>query len=112
MTAKPGQSVRGSTTGRPIMVLFDVLGQRWTLRILWELRQSRLTFRDLRTQCENVSPTVLNTRLKALRELGLVDHDEEGYGHTSMGSELAMQLGALDGWSHKWAKSLEASKRE
>lgn len=94
------------------MVLFDILGQRWTLRILWELRLNRLTFRELRTQCENVSPTVLNTRLKALRELGLVDHDEDGYGHTDLGAELASQLGALDGWSQKWAKSLEVAKAE
>jgi len=110
MAAKPGQSVRGSTTGRPIMVLFDILGQRWTLRILWELRLKRLTFRELRSQCENVSPTVLNTRLKSLRELGLVDHDEDGYGHTDLGAELASQLGALDGWSQKWAKSLEVAQ--
>ncbi|MEQ9509453.1 MAG: hypothetical protein RLN92_10440 [Alloalcanivorax xenomutans] len=42
------QSVRGSTTGRPIMVLLDILGQRWTLRILWELRDAPLSFRALR----------------------------------------------------------------
>ena len=35
--------VRGSTTGRPIMVLLDLLGRRWTLRILWELREQTLT---------------------------------------------------------------------
>lgn len=110
MTVKPGQSVRGSTTGRPIMVLFDVLGQRWTLRILWELRLERLTFRELRSQCANVSPTVLNARLKELRELNLVDHDESGYGHTGLGAELAVQLGTLDGWSQKWAKSLDVKK--
>lgn len=112
MTAKPGQSVRGSNTGRPIMVLFDVLGQRWTLRVLWELRTKRLTFRELQAQCENVSPTVLNTRLKSLRELDLVDHDTDGYGHTSLGHELATQLATLDGWSQKWAKSLELQDPE
>ena len=34
-TKSPGQKVRGSQSGRPIMVLLDVLGQRWTLRVLW-----------------------------------------------------------------------------
>ena len=70
--------VRGSTTGRPIMVLFDILGQRWSLRILWELRQGPLTFRALRDACDGASPTVLNTRLKALRHLGLVDLGPDG----------------------------------
>ena len=64
------------------MVLFDMLGQRWTLRILWELRSDRLTFRALRSRCENVSPTILNRRLHELRELNLLDHDEDGYGYT------------------------------
>jgi len=31
--------VRGSRTGRPIMVLLDLLGRRWALRIVWELRE-------------------------------------------------------------------------
>jgi len=39
--------VRGSTTGRPIMVLLDLLGRRWTLRIVWELRDAPRRFREL-----------------------------------------------------------------
>jgi DNA-binding HxlR family transcriptional regulator len=35
---KVGKPVRGSTTGRPIMVALDLLGRRAALRILWELR--------------------------------------------------------------------------
>jgi hypothetical protein len=31
----PGRAVRGSTTGRPIMALFDLIGRRWTLRVIW-----------------------------------------------------------------------------
>ena len=34
----PGKPVRGSKTGRPIMALLDLLGRRWALRVLWELR--------------------------------------------------------------------------
>ena len=44
--------VRGSRTGRPIMVLLDLLGRRWALRILWELRGGALTSRALRTACD------------------------------------------------------------
>lgn len=110
MTAKmPGRQVRGSTTGRPIMVLFDVLGQRWTLRILWELRHGRMTFRELRSRCDEISPTILNRRLKTLRELGLISHGEGGYGYTEMGAELAKKLGRFDSWAESWAKTLDMS---
>ena len=37
------RSVRGSRTGRPIMALLDLLGRRWSLRIIWELREASLT---------------------------------------------------------------------
>jgi DNA-binding HxlR family transcriptional regulator len=96
--------VRGSTTGRPIMVLFDILGQRWSLRILWELRQGPLTFRALRDACDGASPTVLNTRLKALRQLGLVDLGPDGYLRTADGDDLGKQLADLDRWANAWAE--------
>ena len=67
--AKSNRAVRGSKTGRPIMRLLDVLGKRWTLQVLWELRDERLTFRELRERCDDVSPTSLNHRLIAHRLL-------------------------------------------
>ena len=85
------------------MVLFDVLGQRWTMRILWELRDGPHTFRALQTRCEQVSPTLLNGRLKELRSLRLVDQGDDGYELTKWGAELGRQLARLDQWSNKWA---------
>ena len=99
------QDVRGSSSGRPIMVLFDVLGRRWALRILWELRNDRLTFRDLRSRCDDISPTILNRRLKELRELHIIDHNEKGYGNTSWGDELGERLSELSLWSDRWAEN-------
>jgi len=101
-----GKAARGSSTGRPIMVLFDVLGQRWSLRILWELRDERMTFRELQERCDNVSPTSLNLRLKQLRHVNLVDHNEEGFGYTKWGRELGDQLMSLSKWSEKWGRNL------
>ncbi len=104
-----GQSkerVRGSKTGRPIMRLLDVLGRRWSLRILWELRDQRLTFRELQGRCDDVSPTSLNRRLKELRMLQLVDHDDDGFGYTKWGRELGEQLYELSRWSEKWGKAI------
>ena len=82
-------NVRGSRTGRPIMALLDLLGRRWTLRILWELRDAPLTSRGLRAACDEASPTVLQARLSELREAGFVELGEAGgYGLTALGREL------------------------
>ena len=51
-TPKPGTPVRGSRTGRPIMAALDLLGRRWALRVLWELRGGPLSFRELRARCD------------------------------------------------------------
>lgn len=89
------------------MRILDALGKRWALRILWELRDERLTFRQLRERCDDVSPTSLNQRLKELRELQLIDHIDEGFGYTTLGAELGHQLLELNRWSLKWAKEAD-----
>jgi DNA-binding HxlR family transcriptional regulator len=96
-------SARGSTTGRPVMVLLDVLGQRWTLRILWELRDGPLTFRALRERCDDVSPTVLNARLKTLRDVQLVAHEGEGFALTPRARALDGLVLGLDRLASQWA---------
>ena len=106
MTKKPGMPVRGSTTGRPLMVLLDALGKRWSLRIMWELRSEALTFRELQSRCEELSPTVLNSRLKELREMQLVELVDEGYGLTDWGRKIGRPLGQLDAVANEWAKDV------
>jgi DNA-binding HxlR family transcriptional regulator len=96
--------VRGSRTGRPIMVLLDLLGRRWTLRILWELRVGSLTSRALRAACDEASPTVLNQRLKELREAGFVElGDGGGYGLTQLGRELNETSLPLYHFAERWS---------
>ena len=98
--------VRGSKTGRPIMVLLDLLGRRWTLRIVWELREEARRFRDLQDSI-GASPTIINTRLAELREARLVELDpDSGYRLTALGRELLRLLLPLHVWSEKWAKGL------
>jgi len=109
---QPGKPVRGSGTGRPIMVLMDVLGQRWVLRILWELSEERLKFRQLQDRCDKVSPTVLNRRLKELRELRLIDHNSNGFGLTDQGQELGQHLLALSEHAERWANSIMLKKED
>lgn len=104
MTApRPGAPARGSKTRRPIMVALDLLGRRAALRLLWELRGEPLTFRALQAAAET-NPGLLNTRLKELREAGLVDHEGNGYLLTRSGRDLLAALQPLSEWARRWAK--------
>lgn len=95
--------VRGSRTGRPIMALLDLLGRRWSLRILWELRDEPLTSRALRTACDEASPTVLQARLTELREAGFVELGEAGgYGLTPLGRDLSATFMPLHRFAERW----------
>ena len=93
------------------MVLLDVLGKRWTLRILWELRSASLTFRAIQEACGGISPTVLNDRLKTLRVYGLVELTNAGYRLTEAGQELGARLKDLDHWAAGWAEA-QGSEQE
>lgn len=89
------------------MALLDLLGHRWALRILWELRDAHLTFRALQAACGRISPTVLNDRVRELREAALVALDPElGYGLTPIGRELVERFVPLVAWSERWAREL------
>lgn len=86
------------------MAALDLLGRRWSLRVVWELRASPATFRELRERCDGVSPAVLNTRLAELREAGLLELSAQGYRHTELGAALLAALKPLDAWATRWAK--------
>jgi DNA-binding HxlR family transcriptional regulator len=105
LAATKKRRVRGSTTGRPIMALLDLLGRRWSLRIIWELRGEPLTSRALRSACDDVSPTVLQTRLTDLREADLVELlPENGYRLTTLGRELFDSFMPLHRFAERWSK--------
>jgi DNA-binding HxlR family transcriptional regulator len=105
MAAATKRRVRGSTSGRPIMVLLDLLGRRWSLRIIWELRGEPLTSRALRTACDDASPTVLQARLTDLREADLVELlPENGYRLTTLGRELLREFMPLHRFAERWSK--------
>ncbi len=98
--------VRGSASGRPIMALLDLLGRRWTLRVVWELRDGAMSFRALQAACSGMSPSVLNQRLAELREALIVEAGEGGYALSARGRELLELFGPLQSWSEEWAQAL------
>lgn len=89
------------------MVLLDLLGRRWALRVIWELRDGWLTSRQLREACDDVSPTVLQARLSELRQANLVALEHRrGYALTAMGRELLDQFLPINGFAERWAETL------
>jgi DNA-binding HxlR family transcriptional regulator len=106
IAAMKKHAVSGSKSGRPIMALLDLLGRRWSLRIIWELRDDRsLTSRALRTACDEASPTVLQARLSELREAGFVElMPASGYRLTGLGKDLFENFLPLHRFAERWSK--------
>lgn len=86
------------------MAALDLLSRRWSLRVLWELRDGPLTFRGIREACGGVSPSVLNTRLAELKEVGVVETTASGYALTGSGRDLREALVPLWKWSRDWER--------
>ena len=101
----PGHGVRGSTTGRPLMAAMDLLGRRWALRVLWELRAGPLGARALLDCCDGLSSSVMYERLRELLDAGLVRRDAEQWALTELGADLGVALAPLDDWARRWART-------
>lgn len=87
------------------MQVLEWLGRRWTLRVLWEMRDGALPFRALQDRCDGLSPTVLNDRLRELRAAGVIDLQEGGgYVLTAEGRALGALLLPLNAWAERWAR--------
>lgn len=88
------------------MALLDLIGRRWTLRVLWELRGGEpQTFRELQKRCDGMSSSVLAQRLAELGEAGVVSGSKgSGYTLTDEGDALIAALAPLDSWAQRWAK--------
>jgi DNA-binding HxlR family transcriptional regulator len=88
------------------MAVLDLLGRRWALRVLWELRDNAApSFRELQARCGGVSSSVLAQRVRELREAGILSAEESGgYALTDDGRELIRAIEPLDGWAKRWGK--------
>ena len=87
----------------------DLLGRRWALRILWELRAGATGAREsLRPIRRNAVDSVLYDRLRDLAASGLV---ERSHGDLYVLCELGVTLGSAlktsDTWAPSWSRSLQ-----
>ncbi len=100
--AKGMQTIRKTETSAAMALVLDHFGRRWALRVIWELRGEPLSFRALRTACGDISPSVMQTRLHQLRDLGLIEQIPGlGYRHTAAGQQLFRTLAPLAEWADK-----------
>jgi DNA-binding HxlR family transcriptional regulator len=88
-------------TNRAMLAALDLLGRRWVLRILWELREGAVGFRGLQERCGGVSPTMISKRLDELREARLIDEENA---LTALGRDLVNALDPVQGWAKRWAR--------
>jgi DNA-binding HxlR family transcriptional regulator len=92
---------------RPLLEALDLLGRRWALRIVWELRRDALGFAELRRRA-GVSSSVLAHRLRELEAAGVLEHGDRGrYRLTAAGRELGRVLFELNRWAELAARERE-----
>jgi DNA-binding HxlR family transcriptional regulator len=92
----------------PVAATARILGMRWTLQILHNLRQRR-RFCELQKRVRNVNPTTLSQRLKFLESQGVLrrilisdmpPHVE--YELTEKGRDLLPILDSMARWANRW----------
>ena len=102
---KPVKSAHGNKDG--INAAMALLHKRWSMRILWELREGPVTFRALQAACSELSSSVLNVRLSELREAQLVAHAAgQGYALTDWGRQLLLAMQPFIQWAGRWHKAV------
>ena len=89
------------TGPRPVESVLDLLGRRWALRLIWDLRRSTLSFSELREQT-GISPSVLSARLGELSDADVLERDAGGrYRLSGRGRELTPVLYELNRWAER-----------
>lgn len=87
--------------------LLSLLESRYAIRVLWALKDGHAqTFRLLQDSVGGITPNTLNTRVKEMREAGLMTHGPDGYVLTTLGADLVKRLGDVQPFAVKWVGSL------
>ena len=93
----------GSKENTNVNQLLALLEARYAIRVLWALRDGHpQTFRLLQDSVGGITPNTLNTRIKELREAGLMTHGSDGYIVTPPGADLLKRLSDLHAFAGKW----------
>ncbi len=91
--------------------LLSLLESRYAMRVLWALRDGHpQTFRLLQDSVGSVTPNTLNTRIKEMRQAGLINHGPAGYIVTASGADLLRRLADVPVFASRWAAN-QAKKK-
>ena len=94
-----------------ISQLLSLLESRYAIRVLWALRDGHpQTFRLLQDSVGGITPNTLNTRIKELRQAGLMTHGQDGYLVTPSGADLLRRLADVPAFASRWAAN-QAKKK-
>jgi DNA-binding HxlR family transcriptional regulator len=94
---------RDDPSNAPMLAAMDLLGQRWIVRVIWELEPGSLGFLELRRRMNNCSSSMLSERLQQLSAAGLVIKNEAGaWELTATGTRLGEALNGVWDWSKTW----------
>lgn len=98
--------------------VFEMITGRWTLLILWALRDGTQRFFQLRDRIEGISERMLSLNLRTLTRSGLVARHVEpsvppkvSYTLTPTGTELLAVMEGLTGWIARNLDTIEATRR-
>ena len=96
-TSGSGFAVGGREAG--VYAAMDLLGQRWVLRVIWELEPGPLGFLELRRRMGNCSSSMLADRLATLSQAEIVTKlPNKSYELTSRGAQLGEALEHVWTW--------------
>ena len=91
--------------------LLSLLESRYAMRVLWALKDGHpQTFRLLQDSVGGITPNTLNTRIKELRQAGLMGHGDDGYIVTSSGADLLKRMAEWPAFAGKWAATQARKK--
>lgn len=102
---EPGPSSRASDQSHaPILAAIELLGQRWMLRVIWELEPGGLGFLELRRRMGGCSSSMLADRLRQLADVRLVEKLPSGdWALTGAGTRLGAALDGIWNWAEQWS---------
>jgi DNA-binding HxlR family transcriptional regulator len=94
----------------PIAKALEILGERWTLLIVRELLMGATRFNEMQRGLNQISPSILTSRLNDLANAGIVIRKkipgQRGYEYflTEMGKDLYPVVSNLGEWGMRWAR--------
>jgi DNA-binding HxlR family transcriptional regulator len=107
----------GTSGDCPLADLIDMIGGRWKVLALWQLREGRKRFTELRRLMPGVTQKMLTQQLRQLEADGLVWREvfpqvppKVEYGLTATGEELGELLVTLSKWAKTYMPNLESGR--